>query len=188
MKRTAELGRRRWLAGAVLVLFVGSAAHPAVAANEDTPGVEIAAGAVGSFPWALEIGGKGERRCYHASISGSVTLFSSRCMSDGPPRDDWTRVLGAAMSSDGDYGSIELNVTTSRVRELRLRVHVRGEGARWIHTETESISAREARRARVQRNFRFAVIEAKERSCTSRVIAFDQAGTQLLNRSVPCEG
>jgi hypothetical protein len=57
-----------------------------------------------------------------------------------------------------------------------------------MRVHTRRISRGEARRAKVRRNFRFAVLHSRGTLCVKGVILFDRKGDRIDDRRVPCEG
>lgn len=171
------------LALAVALLATGQIVG---AAGSRTHYVQAAHGEFAGRSWKLAIGGHHRQRCYLLSLSGRVNGGVGTCRGDRRPRD-WSRLIG--VSDLNDSATVELNVTTKRVRRMRLRVrHPRSNiKANWISTRTHRLSAKKAREAHVKRNFRFAVLHSRGSLCVAKVVLFDKAGGKLDGFAVPCE-
>lgn len=96
------------------------------------------------------------------------------------------------MSGESDESaSVELNLTTTRVSYLNLRLGHPGRkpaSPTWRRVRTRIPSRGQTRLAQLARNFRFAVIAAPGPNlCVEKVRAFDRKGRLLEARSVPCE-
>jgi hypothetical protein len=150
--------------------------------------VRVAQGRFSHHRWALKVQGRHDRRCYELWLRGkSVADAVGTCRPDKHRPPLWSRLVGI---TDDSSASVELNVTRTRVRAMRLRVGHPNSGRppRWMPVHTRRISRSDARKAKIRRNFRFAVLHSRGRLCVKRVILFDRNGDRIDDRRVPCEG
>jgi hypothetical protein len=145
--------------------------------------VRVAAGTIGNNSWKLGIAGQARRRCYRLSLAGGdVESSGITCTRDSRPGRDWRQLMGTG----NDTASVELDLTRTRVRTMKLLTGP--SPTRWIHVRPRRLSRDQARRAHVKRDFRFAVLHAaRDKLCVKRVILFDRHHQKLSDDRVPCE-
>jgi hypothetical protein len=173
------------LAGiAAVVVAVG-----AIAAGDSKGGknVTVARGKFAHRTWSFAVQGRGRQRCYALTLNGPQESSSGGTC--GPDRRPplWSRVMGA--SDLNDSATIELDVTLNRVRSMRLKIgHPKSNRPdEWIHARNERMTRREAQKAGVRRDFRFAVLHSRGTLCVKQVKLFDRHGDRIKKMRVPCE-
>jgi hypothetical protein len=150
--------------------------------------VRVAQGRVAHHYWALKVQGRHQRRCYELSLrSKSVVNAVGTCTSDRHRPPMWRRLVGA--TGGNNAATVELNITRTRVRKMRVRIgHPNTDRPpNWIRVHNRRITRREARKASVRRNFRFAVLHSRGTLCVKRVILFNREGHRIDDQRVPCE-
>jgi hypothetical protein len=192
--KRGRIGGRR-LAGigatglAALVLGAGIAtASPSRLASphSDTNQiVKVASGRSFGVPWAVGMGRRGRQRCYAISAdrngwSGAGSICSGRGV-----EGDWDQVYGDA--GNGDETSVEIDLTSTRVRTLRLLVHqIDGETQhRSFHPKL--LSKRQSRLSGLPRDFRFVVIVEPREFCVEAFETRTHGGNVVDQETVPCE-
>jgi hypothetical protein len=149
--------------------------------------VQVAAGKVAGERWTLGLAGHRRQRCFSLGLMGQYYGSISFCETGGEPPELWQRRVG---NSD-ESASVELSVTTPRVRKLRLLLgHPRGLPGRttWETVPTHLITSAQAAGTHLERNFRFAVLSGPGPNlCVEKVRAFDRKGNLLEAITVPCE-
>lgn len=151
--------------------------------------VRVAQGKFAGRYWSLKVQGRHHRRCYELSLRGKSIVQTGGTCDPGRHRPAlWSRVMG--IGDQNDSATVELNVTRTRVRQMRLRIgHPRTDRPpRWMRVRTRRITRPEARKAKLRRNFRFAVLHSRGTLCVKRVILFDRKGDRIEDKRVPCEG
>lgn len=149
--------------------------------------VTVAAGKFGAHTWNLGVAASyPNKRCYDLSLRdrgyGSVTA----CESNDRPHTPWRRVAGVA----GETAALELDVTSSNVRYLRLLLGhpgLRKKASTWRLVRTRKIGAVQSARAGLEPIFRFAVLTGRGDLWVEKVVAFGRTGNVIEKLSVPCE-
>jgi hypothetical protein len=189
--------RRAWsavlLAAAVLGVVVSASAASDGASGTSTHYVRVGKGSFAGRSWAVAIAGPDHQRCFELSFHGKFSS-SDAGSCQGPPRGGrlgpppiWSRILGG--SDLNDSASVQLHMTQTRVRRLKLLVGHPGSGSgpTWVHIRTRRVSPVEARRAHLKDNFRFAVLHGLGALCVKKVVALDRAGRRIRSFGVSCE-
>ena len=57
----------------------------------------------------------------------------------------------------------------------------------WIHVNNQRMTRREARKAGVKRDFRFAVLHSRGNLCVKEFVLFNKDGDRIDKQRVPCE-
>jgi hypothetical protein len=177
----------------LIILAVAGVAAAAVAtgsvAADASNGqqVTVAHGKFAHRTWSLGVQGSHHQRCYALTLEGrQESGGGATCDPDRRP-PLWSRVVG--VSDLNDTATVELNVTRNRVRSMRLRIgHPKSDRpSEWIHVDNERMSRREARKAGVKRDFRFAVLHSRGNLCVKGFVLFDKDGDRISKQRVPCE-
>jgi hypothetical protein len=167
-------------ASAVIGLWVAIAQ----AASSDAV---VASGRVNGHLWNLKVSrGAEDKRCFELGLSGKTYSRVASCPAINDEKARWRRVVGLAGSSE----ALELDLTTLPVRRLRLRLEFPGSRlrSRWETFFPQRLTASQARRAGVDRGFRFTVVAVPSANvCVERVVALNKVDKALERRSVPCE-
>jgi hypothetical protein len=127
-------------------------------------------------------------RCYRlATVRSSWGSDLRVCGREVPSKVTWRRVVGS--SGDGRGASVELELTSPRVRSLRLLLgHPRGaDEPTWERFNTRVLNAAQAEISHMPRDFRFAVVVEPHDFCVEAVEAFDRRGVLIEDEAVPCE-
>jgi hypothetical protein len=138
--------------------------------------------------WSLAVQGRHRQRCYFLSLKGrEQSGGTATCQSDRRRPPLWSRLVG--ISDLNDSATVELNVTRTRVRSMRLRIgHPRSDRpSEWIHVRTRRITRRQAHKAGVRRNFRFAVLHSRGNLCVKGFALFNKDSDRIEKQRVPCE-
>ena len=169
------------------VVIVGVASGAIAGAVSNGKKVRVAHGRFAHRTWSLAVQGQGHHRCFELQLDGPIQ--SSASGTCGPERRPplWSRVMG--MSDLNDSASVELDVTRNRVRRMRLKIgHPKSNRpSEWIHVKNRRITRRQARKAGVDRNFRFAVLHSRGSLCVKAFVLFDREGDRIEKQRVPCE-
>ena len=93
------------------------------------------------------------------------------------------------ISDLNDSATVELDVTRNRVRSMRLRIgHPKSDrSSEWIRVRNRRITRRQAHKAGVSRNFRFAVLHSRGSLCVKEFVLFNRDGDRIDKQRVPCE-
>jgi hypothetical protein len=170
---------------AILALMAGIAAA-AASIPDDEGFVEVASGHRDGVSWAVGMRRHGRQRCYEiASDRNEFSGYGSVCGRRGV-EGDWSRVYGDG--GEPDETALELNLTSPRVRTLRLTVHRIGAGTRQRSFHPKLLSKRQSQLSGLPRDFRFVVIVEPREFCVEGVEALTQGGTVVADEAVPCEG
>jgi hypothetical protein len=156
--------------------------------RSETSYVVVATGRVAGQTWQFATVGRGsDSRCYRLSFEDLTYGEVTSCESVHRPMAVWRRVIGIA----DDSAAIELDVVAPNVRRLKLLVGHPGRHERpseWQSMQTRLVSAGQAERANVDRQFRFAVLASRGSNlCVEEVRAFSGADHLLKRLEVPCE-
>jgi hypothetical protein len=148
--------------------------------------VTVAHGRFAHRTWSLAVQGRRKQRCYVLTFDSShQSSATGTCDPDRRP-PLWRRVMGN--SDVNDSATVELDITRNRVRHMRLRIgHPRtNRPSEWIHVRNRRITRRQADKANVRRDWRFAVLHS--RGTLKRVILFNRKDHRIKDLRVPCEG
>jgi hypothetical protein len=149
--------------------------------------VRVDKGAFDGNCWTLWMKGGHQKRCYNLGIAGDQRIAGARgcdLRARRPRASGWRQVLGATTGRQG--GMVVMQITGRQVRYLRTRAGP-GRPQRRIHQPTKRISRREARRAHLRRNFRFAVARSPRPLCIRHVVAFDRHRVPIGRFRRPCK-
>jgi hypothetical protein len=166
----------------VAAAFVAQALADASKGHE----VIVARGEFANHTWSLAVQGRHRQRCYELELNGpSSSGATGTCRSDRHRPPLWSRLMG---NSD-ENGTVELDITRNRVRSMRLRIgHPRSNRpSEWIHAKNRRITRRQAEKAGVRRNFRFAVLHSRGNLCVKQFVLFNKDGDRIDKQRVPCE-
>jgi hypothetical protein len=181
----------------VVLASLGALALPALASGIPKTFVPVAQGKFAGRTWSLGVAGGHGRHCYSLGLGRTGQVGGSgdveTCGPASLPKEDWRRVTGA--SDENDSASVELNVTSTRVRRLNLLLGHPGplepgshsRPPTWHSFPTRIITPAEAAEAHLERDFRFAVLTGRGNLCVEGVRAFDSKGQLVEKLSVPCE-
>jgi len=170
--------------GSVLVAVI--LAGQAVAGGSKAQHVTVARGKFANHSWSLAVKGRHRQRCYELSLTGeSSSGATGTCRPDRHRPPLWSRLMG---NSD-ENGTVELDITRNRVRSMRLRIgHPRSDRpSEWIRVRNHRITRRQADKADVRRDFRFAVLHSRGTLCVKKVVLFNREGDRIDKQRVPCE-
>jgi hypothetical protein len=170
---------------AVLAFMVGIAAA-AVSNRGGEEFVQVASGRSGGVPWAVGMMGHGGRRCYETSADREGRSEGASTCRREDLTSDWRRVIGN--SGDRKQTSLELDLTSARVRTLRLSIHRIGAGTAIRSFHPKLLTTRQSRLSGLPRDFRFVVIVEPREFCVEGVEALAQSGAVVADEAVPCEG
>jgi hypothetical protein len=151
--------------------------------------VEVQRGEFGDTRWTLRMRGRHRHRCYALAAANALGVLGGQVCGDPDrhPIDDWGQALGAG-SGGARGGSVELQITSQRVRRLNVLIGPRSSHPlRWIRTKTRALTRNQASRAHLHRNFRYSVVHSRGRLCIRRVVAFDASGAVIGRFKSPCE-
>ena len=185
-------GWRGAVAAALAVILITSLAATALAGTSGRY-VSVASGTLGNTSWNVEMAQIRGERCYGVEAARLGSGSTSRvCGREGHARSVWRQVVGNG--GDGRGASVELELTSARVRSLRLLLgHPGGPDGdsgdpAWRRFSTHALSRAEARISHMPRDFRFAVVVAPSDFCVEAMEAFDGQGKLIEKEAVPCEG
>jgi hypothetical protein len=177
----------------VVVAGFGALALPVLAGGIPETFVPVAHGKFAGRTWSLGVASHNGRHCYSLDLHGLVLAKGGSCVPAALPEEDWRRVEGT--SDENDSASVQLDVTSTRVRRLELLVGTGGPlqpgqhsvPPRWRSLPTRIITPAEAAEAHLERDFRFALLTGRGSFCVEGVRAFDSQGQLVEKLSVPCE-
>ncbi len=183
------MSKRIWLVILTMGVIAAILAGEAIAGGSGSgQKVTVDRGRFAHRSWSLAVQGRHRQRCYLLSLKGrEVSSGSADCRSGRHRPPLWSRLVG--ISDLNDSATIELNVTRTRVRSMRLRIgHPKsGRPPEWIHVRTRRITRRQAHKAGVRRNFRFAVLHSRGTLCVKQFVLFNRKGERIKEMRVPCE-
>jgi hypothetical protein len=148
--------------------------------------VTVARGTFPQHSWSLAVQGRRHQRCYELFLRGETSAGATgTCRSDRHRPPLWSRLMG---NSD-ENGTVELDVTRNRVRSMRMKIgHPKSDRpSEWIDVRNHRITRRQAHKAGVRRNFRFAVLHSRGNLCVKEFVLFNREGDRIKKQRVPCE-
>jgi hypothetical protein len=176
---------RRLLAATLAALALLGLLAAAAFGSHGTHLVTVAEGGAGLDRWEVAIGSNRDHEpCFRVN-SGSLGLIT--CGGLLAPEGEWARRAGA--SADETGRSVEVNVTSPRVRRLRLLIGHPDSGRkpsrRWFSPQL--LTEKQAGEAHLSRNFRYVVFTERGESCVEGVKGLDRRGRAVVDERVPCE-
>lgn len=148
--------------------------------------VTVDEGRIGETAWSLAIGAGEERRCYRLTMVGPGGFTEAKVCDQGIPRFHlWDPLFG----SSGDNASAVVSTSAPEVRRVNLLLAHPGSerDSNWHSFRMRLLTEDEARRAHLERDFRYAVLTGIGELCVKKVRAFDFRGGLLEMRNTPCE-
>lgn len=180
--------RTRTLISATVAAFVILACPVLAGVISQGRQVTLARGKFAHRSWSLVVKGRHHQSCYELDLTGRESATgAATCSSDRNRPPKWSRLVG--VSDLNDSATVELNVTQERVRSMRLRIgHPKSNRpSEWIRVHNRRITRRQAHKAGVTRNFRFAVLHSRGNLCVKEFVLFNRKGDRLDKQRVPCE-
>lgn len=155
---------------------------------EALPGrfVPIDEGRFASSTWSLAAGANGEERCFRLTLDGSGGWSQAKvCDQNIPQFHFWDPLFG----SSEDAATAVMSISAPQVWRVNLFLAHPGSGRKpnWHKFPMRLLSAEEAKRAHLKRDFRYAVLTGAGNLCVKKVRAFDRDGQLLEKRNSPCE-
>jgi hypothetical protein len=148
--------------------------------------VTVDEGRIAETAWSLAVGAGEEKRCYRLTMEGSGDFTQGMvCGREVPRFHLWDPLFG---SSGGDASAV-VSTSAPEVRRVNLLLAHPGSerGTNWHSFQMRLLTEDEARRARLKRDFRYAVLTGVGELCVKKVRAFDFRGRLLEKRDTPCE-
>jgi hypothetical protein len=170
---------------ASLLAVTGAVAALATAAGprEDIY-VPVAHGKFPSHTWDLAFGGYKNKRCTRLGVNTKKKFRDEfeTCDPDRPPEDNFQPSLGFTDNASNP-GSVRVLFTRKDVGKLKIRLGPFSNFPhRWITVKAKRLSTKQAHKARVKRNFRYAIYDVHGGNgdvCEEQIIVYDLTGNQI---------
>lgn len=145
--------------------------------------LKAAGGKVNGSSWGVWLFGRrnGSRCLATVIVEARFVSKNSFCGFSVPPKH-WQRAAGGPIGDGKNRRSIHFFLTRKNVGHLNLLIGRRsnhGLRLRWIRIDARVITADQARRARLRRNFGYAVAVVPGLACVSRVVVFDRTDARV---------
>lgn len=167
-------------AGAVLLLGTGSA----IALPKRF--VPVDSGRISGTVWELAMGATGKERCYRLTMDGRGGWSQAKTCDQGIPQWHlWELEFGFSEGA----AAASVSISAPQVHRVNLLMANPGTGRRpnWHEFPMRILTERQARRAHLKRDFRYAVLTGVGDFCVKKVRAFGSRGQLLEKRNTVCE-